>query len=1121
MNMNMYPYQMNRPNRFWKNVLRRSTAWLLMVSTALTGCATMRPKSLMPSWVETSDKVDAKLAYAQLCERHGQVKEATSIYEALVKGRNQEGRQSAMHRLAVMAAKRGDFERADEYFKMASAAGDITAELLNDLGYCYYLQDRFDEAIACYNGALEKNPDSKSALNNLGLAYGQQGKFDKAMIAFQRAGNDAHVHTNMAYVFAQQNQLDQSQKHYLKAISLDKDNRAAAEGLVQVASAARKRKFDGPKIRGEEESTMVAANTPQQSRPVVNPAELAEVVDLPQREKSIVAIANTAPVANPEAVAAQATTTTEPPDRTTIQTPLPAVAQSPVAQSASAKGSRWSEMIFQPNLSAKPTVAGQPTLAPPKPAAVVAAATPTAAPAAATFATAPRLESHANKIADAAVKQSPPLATALSAIPGTASMMDPVAPKGTVSSIESVASNFSTPKLPEHLPALVAKTPSSAMPHATRNDQAYVAAAKPVAQPNHELLTLKPARPAAVSEKPNLVQPSSIWGKSFSPFKTGETGNRFASNKQPPKSASPSSMAALEAKLFEVRPIREEHKPERTMVASRPLQEQTVDRAAALGASQLDSAKLAPLNQTARSESPAPRPLMVSAPLNTKGAIVDNPFATAIVARNVAANAPATLESNPSTVVSTVPKVVLNGIQPEPLIESKATASAEKPAPAKVAPAIELDVAKRLTPVNRSATVAAKPRPVMNEPQPSVTTSPAPISPTAVVTRPTTPVTGVQPPSLAVKSTLFDSTALGKTSDAKPTPALTERFPVVERIPTDVSTARNPAQPTIVSTSKEEPIANPAKPSVPPSASVTDLGVLPSATQALAPKSPKNASTTPVKPAPAPQPIRATKAKSIGMAVVSDADSKSSQATGVVNQPMSIAADRPSQTAATPAPSSTAPMAVATDAAPLNTATPVAPAAAKTAHPLRAADQKLPGSPSPIDTRTRATPDVLPKNIAPMTVTPPSVLPTTPIASASTKSKQPKSAATAYASDRFEQLRPQATLPANPSPGSGGVAFATDAGSVRSAQPNAKVDPTSPAMSKAAPSLNQTPDVTPPNLANPPLRLEIIGKPNAKSPSTSIAKPPIPVASDYQPGSALNNLNQPTPMKSLGLGLGK
>ncbi|MCL6504102.1 MAG: tetratricopeptide repeat protein [Pirellulales bacterium] len=201
-------------------------------SGLLTGCASL-PSGPGPKSVGRAERREATLACARLCERHNDAAQARRIYQALIKENPKQ--VEPYHRLAVLAAKEGNFAEADAYFQKALAAGPATAELLSDMGYALYLQDRLAEAEKALRRAVELEPNYLAAHNNLGLVLGQQGKFEAAMTAFRKGGSEAQAHANLAYVHATRGELDLAEKQYSRALSLDQELRPAAEALLQVA----------------------------------------------------------------------------------------------------------------------------------------------------------------------------------------------------------------------------------------------------------------------------------------------------------------------------------------------------------------------------------------------------------------------------------------------------------------------------------------------------------------------------------------------------------------------------------------------------------------------------------------------------------------------------------------------------------------------------------------------------------------------------------------------------------------------------------------------------------------------------------------------------------------------
>jgi tetratricopeptide (TPR) repeat protein len=64
---------------------------------------------------------------------------------------------------------------------------DAIAAVHNALGYAYFAQDQFDQAIKQYKEALKKSPNYVTALNNLGHAYERKQLTTKALECYGQA----------------------------------------------------------------------------------------------------------------------------------------------------------------------------------------------------------------------------------------------------------------------------------------------------------------------------------------------------------------------------------------------------------------------------------------------------------------------------------------------------------------------------------------------------------------------------------------------------------------------------------------------------------------------------------------------------------------------------------------------------------------------------------------------------------------------------------------------------------------------------------------------------------------------------------------------------------------------
>lgn len=176
--------------------------------------------------------LEGQLALARLCERRHEDKEAERLYIALLEMAPRDARPH--HRLGVLAVQKGDFAKAEEYFHATQSLAPASAELLSDIGYCYYLQHRLPEAEAKFSESLKLDPTYAAAINNLALVLGRQGRVGESLDLFKRTNSEAEAYANLAYVLAQNGERAQAEKYYLHALTLDNKMRAAAEAVLQL-----------------------------------------------------------------------------------------------------------------------------------------------------------------------------------------------------------------------------------------------------------------------------------------------------------------------------------------------------------------------------------------------------------------------------------------------------------------------------------------------------------------------------------------------------------------------------------------------------------------------------------------------------------------------------------------------------------------------------------------------------------------------------------------------------------------------------------------------------------------------------------------------------------------------
>jgi Tfp pilus assembly protein PilF len=254
-----------------------------MLLTGSLGCSVLpqrSPQAEQDRAVAAAGKFESSLSLARLHERHGQVESARQVYEAILEQDAANG--LANHRLAVIAARQRRFDQADRHFQQALAGGSPSSELLADVGYFDYLQDRLPEAEQKFRQALELDGGNRAARTNLALVLGEQGRLEEAFAEFRRAGGEAQAHANLAYVCALLGDMERAESEYHRALALDPQLKPAAEALAQIGERRRALRPQRTNVRREQQVASTIPRrlpAPRQPDPLI--ASVAESPALP------------------------------------------------------------------------------------------------------------------------------------------------------------------------------------------------------------------------------------------------------------------------------------------------------------------------------------------------------------------------------------------------------------------------------------------------------------------------------------------------------------------------------------------------------------------------------------------------------------------------------------------------------------------------------------------------------------------------------------------------------------------------------------------------------------------------------------------------------------------------
>lgn len=240
--------------------------WLLVaILASLVGCASTKPKQPVAGWnlpspwatVKAAEEKEAapaksktaakkaesktddeRAAEGQLAldilrgrgmEKSGDFDKARKLYEGLRK--QHPDNLELVHRLGVVADAERRHAEAEGMFQFVLQREPRNADVLADLGYCYFLQGQLTKAESALLKAVAAEPSNPRYRNNLGLVIGHQGRHEEALAHFQKAGSEADAYYNLAFIYATQEQAAKAKECFLMALNEDPTHGKAREAL--------------------------------------------------------------------------------------------------------------------------------------------------------------------------------------------------------------------------------------------------------------------------------------------------------------------------------------------------------------------------------------------------------------------------------------------------------------------------------------------------------------------------------------------------------------------------------------------------------------------------------------------------------------------------------------------------------------------------------------------------------------------------------------------------------------------------------------------------------------------------------------------------------------------------
>ncbi len=133
--------------------------------------------------------------------------------------------------LGILLDESGQRTLAESAHRRAVALAPQLDYLHNNLGYNLLQQRRFVDAAAEFRETLKRNPGSRLARNNLGLALAHQESAEEAIAEWQKGGDPATAHNNLAAVWIEKGNYPAARKELEVALGYNKAFPAALKNL--------------------------------------------------------------------------------------------------------------------------------------------------------------------------------------------------------------------------------------------------------------------------------------------------------------------------------------------------------------------------------------------------------------------------------------------------------------------------------------------------------------------------------------------------------------------------------------------------------------------------------------------------------------------------------------------------------------------------------------------------------------------------------------------------------------------------------------------------------------------------------------------------------------------------
>ncbi|MDP9175266.1 MAG: tetratricopeptide repeat protein [Planctomycetota bacterium] len=213
-----------------KSLKHTAAFGFVLLTLGMVGCSS---HSSMPPSVAEAQKLqeagqlppappltaDTRFAAGQLAESQGHNEIAIKQYLAAIKIDSKH--QPSLYRLGCLYAELKQYDNAIATWQDYVKATDETAAAYSNLGYCFELAGRNNEAEAAYHKGIAKDQSNLSCRTNYGLMLARHNRIPEAVRTWSPVLTEAEIHYNLASVYELDGRKFEARTEYEKALELD------------------------------------------------------------------------------------------------------------------------------------------------------------------------------------------------------------------------------------------------------------------------------------------------------------------------------------------------------------------------------------------------------------------------------------------------------------------------------------------------------------------------------------------------------------------------------------------------------------------------------------------------------------------------------------------------------------------------------------------------------------------------------------------------------------------------------------------------------------------------------------------------------------------------------------